>query len=110
MSNYEQTGEPKYAILPFTPLHTADQYSSLTRANYHSLKGQAVETVGNLTGAETWQTSGREERLQGDAEYDAARAKGYVEGAGDRIAGKKDNIIGAVTGDRDKQYSGTWIS
>ncbi|TRM70114.1 hypothetical protein BD626DRAFT_476325 [Schizophyllum amplum] len=82
----------------------------MTRANYHSLKGQAVETVGNLTGAETWQRGGREERVQGDAEYDAARAQGYVEGAADRIGGKKDNIVGAVTGDKNKQFGGTLIA
>jgi hypothetical protein len=39
------------------------------------LRGTVVETIGNLTGAESWQTSGKEEHAQGEAEYNAAQAK-----------------------------------
>jgi len=73
---------------------------------FHSMKGSAVETVGNATGAESWQGSGKEEHAKGEGEYDAARAKGYAEGTGDRLKGKKDTVVGSVTGDRSQEASG----
>lgn len=51
---------------------------------------------------------GRVEHAEGTGEYNAARAEGYAEGTGDRIAGKKDSVVGAITGDRSQQHSGTW--
>lgn len=64
--------------------------------------------IGNATGLESWQTSGRDEHAQGEAEYKAAQAKGYAEGAVDRLGGKKDAVVGAVTGDRQQEVSGAW--
>ncbi|PIL35426.1 hypothetical protein GSI_02153 [Ganoderma sinense ZZ0214-1] len=72
----------------------------------HSLKGTAVEAVGNLTGSDSWTQSGKEEHAQGEAEYKAAQAKGYTEGTMDRLGGKKDAVVGAVTGDREQEVSG----
>jgi uncharacterized protein YjbJ (UPF0337 family) len=62
--------------------------------------------IGNLTGATSWQQSGKEEHAQGEGEYDAARAKGYADGTGDRVTGKKDAVVGAVTGDRTQEAQG----
>ena len=64
--------------------------------------------IGNLTGSESWQQSGREEHAQGEAEYKAAQAKGYVEGTVDRLTGKKDAVVGAVTGDRQQEAAGQY--
>eukprot|EP00918_Siedleckia_nematoides_P097469 GHVU01213631.1.p1 GENE.GHVU01213631.1~~GHVU01213631.1.p1 ORF type:complete len:125 (+),score=21.36 GHVU01213631.1:57-377(+) len=79
---------------------------SKTSGQYHSTKGNVVQMVGDATGLESWQTSGKEEHAQGEAEYKASQAKGYAEGISDRVAGYKDSVVGAVTDDKSQQVSG----
>jgi hypothetical protein len=59
-----------------------------------------------MTGSQDWKRDGQVEHKQGEAEYDAARAKGFVEGVGDRISGKKDAVVGALKGDKSQQTQG----
>jgi len=74
------------------------------------MKGTATETVGDVTGAKSWSESGRQEHASGEAEYKAAQAEGYAEGLSDNVRGKKDTIVGAVTGDREQEASGLYPS
>jgi uncharacterized protein YjbJ (UPF0337 family) len=81
-------------------------YFSKASGQFHSTKGNVVEAIGNATGATSWQQSGKQEHAEGEAEYKAAQAKGYAEGTADRIGGKKDQVVGAVTGDRSQETAG----
>ena len=82
------------------------RHCSKTSGQYHSAKGTATETLGSMTGSESWQQAGSEEHAQGEREYNAAQAQGYAEGTKDRMGGRKDAIFGAVTGDREQQAGG----
>lgn len=62
--------------------------------------------VGDLTGATSWQQSGREEHRAGEAEIQAAKAKAYADGAVDRVQGKYDAVAGAIAGDRTREMQG----
>jgi uncharacterized protein YjbJ (UPF0337 family) len=65
-----------------------------------------MEAIGQATGATSYQQSGKEEHAAGEAEYNAAQAKGYASGVTDDLGGKKDSIVGAVTGDTTQQTTG----
>ena len=62
--------------------------------------------VGNALGLGGTHNSGQTERYEGRGEYDASRAQGYTQGAGDRVTGKKDSVVGSATGDHSQQHSG----
>jgi uncharacterized protein YjbJ (UPF0337 family) len=95
---------------PFQTFRLAQSFHcSKTSGQLHSVKGTVVETIGNITGSQSWRESGKREHTEGEAEYHAAKAKGYVEGATDRVGGKKDAILGAVTGDRSLERQGEHV-
>ncbi|KAF7327417.1 putative Hmp1-mismatch base pair and cruciform DNA recognition protein [Mycena kentingensis (nom. inval.)] len=77
-----------------------------TTGQFHSVKGNVVESIGNMTGATSWQQSGKEEHAAGETEYHAAKTKDWAHGVGDRVEGKKDAVFGAVTGDKSQQAEG----
>ena len=58
-----------------------------------------------MIGSASWQQSGKMEHALGEAEYDAAQAKGYAEGLTDRVWGYKDSAVGAVIGNKAEQVA-----
>lgn len=46
--------------------HDIVRVCSQSTGQYHSVKGTVVETVGNLTGATSWQQSGKQEHAEGE--------------------------------------------
>lgn len=66
----------------------------------------ARQTVGSLTGAESWATSGRSLQTQASSELTAAREKQHVDATWDQSAGKLKSAWGMVTGDQDAQTEG----
>ena len=64
------------------------------------------ERLGNITGSTRLQQSGQQEHIAGQAEVHAAKGQGYAQGTAERVEGKKDQVVGAVTGDRSQEARG----
>lgn len=65
-----------------------------------------TQTVGDATGIQSLSQSGAEQKSRGDAEHAAATAQAYAEATVDRVGGKIDRVVGAVTGDQAKEAEG----
>ena len=92
-------------IVYIANLHGISQYTG----QYHSIKGNVVEAIGNATGAQSWIDSGKQEHAEGEAEQKAAQARDYVEGVSDRVEGKYTAVKGALFDDKQQQISGEFV-
>ncbi|KDN35160.1 hypothetical protein RSAG8_11805, partial [Rhizoctonia solani AG-8 WAC10335] len=85
---------------------TTTQQPNKLNGQVHSIKGTLVEVIGNLFGWTSWIESGRKEHEAGEAEITAAQAQAFAEGTIDRVAGRKNAIVGAIVGDEAQQNAG----
>ncbi|KLO19999.1 hypothetical protein SCHPADRAFT_898064 [Schizopora paradoxa] len=86
--------------------NTSSNQPSQTNGQWNSVMGTAKEAFGNTTGLNSWTDAGKQQHADGEAEITAAKAQGYVEGTADRLEGKKDAVVGAISGDKSQQASG----
>lgn len=82
------------------------QEPSKMNANYNSTMGMAKDTLGSALGATDLAQQGQKQKADGDAEYKAAQAQEYAEGAVDAVSGKVNQVYGAVTGDTAREIDG----
>ena len=76
---------------------------SKSSGKYNSTVGSAKETLGRMTGTESWQRAGAEQRTRGQSEYEAARTQEYAEGMRGQMSGREHAIAGAVARDREQE-------
>jgi uncharacterized protein YjbJ (UPF0337 family) len=62
--------------------------------------------IGNITGMRSLARSGANEHAAGRGELQAAKGMGYVQGTKERVGGKKDQMVGAATGDYSQENAG----
>jgi len=113
------SSDPRFVIVTPTsasalrPTILADAYvppvGSKTSGNVKNTVGKVEETVGNMTGLESLQTSGKKRQAEGDVELKQAQAQGYVEGTMDRVGGAVEDMKGSLTGDSSQEISGGCI-
>lgn len=60
---------------------------SKVSGNMTAAGGSVKETVGKAIGNESMQCQGAGQKAQGNAEVEAAKAKGYAQGTGEKMAG-----------------------
>jgi len=113
-SRFNMSLDPRFVIVIPTsaPRSTilADTYvppvGSKMSGNVNNAVGKMEETVGNMAGLESFQTSGKERQAEGDVELKQAQAQGYVEGTVDRVGGAVEDMKGSLTGDSSQEVSG----
>lgn len=76
---------------------------SKSSGKYDSTIGSAKVTLGRMTGTESWQRAGAEQRTRGQSEYEAARTQEYAEGMKSQMGGREHAIAGAVARDREQE-------
>ena len=68
--------------------------------------GKVEETIGNLTGLDSFKTSGQQRQAEGNVEHKQAQAQGYAEGTKDRAVGTYEKVKGSLTGDTSQELTG----
>ncbi|KAG2352930.1 hypothetical protein BDR07DRAFT_1435521 [Suillus spraguei] len=83
----------------------SSQEPSKLSGQFHSVKGTAVETIGDMTGSQSWSQSGKEEHVMGEGEYKAPKPRDMRRAflTGLPLQGFS---FGAVTGDKTQQATG----
>ncbi|ORX91919.1 DNA binding protein [Basidiobolus meristosporus CBS 931.73] len=75
-------------------------------ANIKYAIGYVQETVGSVLGNEQMQAEGATKQPQADAEYEAAQAQGYAQGAGEKLKGNVKDTVGSAIGNEHMQAEG----
>jgi uncharacterized protein YjbJ (UPF0337 family) len=73
--------------------------------NAKNAAGKIEETIGNVTGLGSLQTSGKVRRVEGQVEDKQVQAQGYADGTVDRATGTLENIAGSATVGRNPLVS-----
>ncbi|DBA84027.1 TPA: hypothetical protein ACH3X1_006511 [Trebouxia sp. C0004] len=84
---------------------TKSEPSKVT-GNLKAAQGAVKETLGAAVGAKQMESEGKATRAEGNTELEAAKAKGYAEGAGDSLAGGLKKNVAKVTGNDKKEAEG----
>jgi uncharacterized protein YjbJ (UPF0337 family) len=79
---------------------------SKTSGNAKAAQGAVRENLGKVIGSNEQQMKGAAKREEGNAEHDAAQAKGWMEGAKDNVMGTVKDTIGSLTGNTQQQAEG----
>ncbi|KAJ7128276.1 hypothetical protein C8R46DRAFT_51055 [Mycena filopes] len=79
---------------------------SKASGNAKNAKGTVTEAIGDMTGSDSWKTSGQKDQAAGKGEVKAAETQGYVQGAMDSVTGMAKQAISTVTGDSTQNAEG----
>ncbi|PPQ71457.1 hypothetical protein CVT24_011968 [Panaeolus cyanescens] len=89
----------------YNPTSNSNQPSKAA-GTFHDAKGAVKEGLGRATGAHTMAAEGRQEKLSGKQQKDAAKTQGFVEGTHDRAQGHQQATHGALAGDQSHRTAG----
>jgi hypothetical protein len=79
--------------------HSSCRRTSVTDASYQ---------VGDAFRIRSLSRSGANEHAAGQTELGAGKVVGHAEGTKERVLGKKDQVVGAATGDFSKEQAGVF--
>ncbi|CAG8696024.1 7550_t:CDS:2 [Gigaspora margarita] len=79
---------------------------SKTDATLKYYGGATKETVGKTVGSDKMEAEGRERKIEGQSEYEAAKATGKTEGDKDQKSGEVKKATGNTIGDTQMKAEG----